>query len=153
MDKTKYYLYGPSLFFLVRASLHPFSLVKTRLQMQRSITSVDGSHHMVQYAGTFDAFRKIVKYEGFPALYKGFGVSTLGMIAGQLYITSYEIIRAYLVKVNDRFGLFGEKHIDVARNTIAGGVSSLLSQMIVVPVDVVSQKRMMYTGLAQVRNA
>ena len=149
IDPIKYYIYGPSLFFFVRFALHPFTLIKTRLQMQKAITGKDEGHHMVQYKGAMDAVQKIVRYEGVRALYKGFGVATLGMLSGQLYITWYEMIRKEITEINDKFKLIGRANFDFARNGLAGGTASLLSQLIVVPVDIVSQKRMVHTGLPQ----
>lgn len=148
IDPVKYYFISPALFFCVRFSLHPFTLIKTRLQMQRMITSGSEGLHMVQYKGTFDALQKITRYEGVRALYKGFGVATLGMISGQIYITTYERIRQQIADANDELQLVGVDHIDFVRNGLAGGTSSLLAQLIVNPVDIVSQKRMMHTGLA-----
>ena len=46
----------------VRTTLYPFTLVKTRLQIQKGNEV---------YKGTWDAFKKIVKFEGPTGLYKG----------------------------------------------------------------------------------
>ena len=61
LDKTKFYIFAPLASLLTRLILYPTNLVKTRLQAQ----STD-----VIYKGTWDAFRKIVRYEGVGALYK-----------------------------------------------------------------------------------
>ena len=36
LDKTRYYIFGPTLFLGVRAAVYPSILVKTRLQVQQS---------------------------------------------------------------------------------------------------------------------
>ena len=123
LDKRKYYLFGPSLFFFVRGFIYPFNLIKTRLFMQQQSNI---------YSGTFDAFQKIFKHEGVRGLYKGFIVSAFGLISGQMYITTYEIVRSYL----------GSYHSEL-RGLIAGASATLVAQTITVPVDVVSQTMMM----------
>jgi solute carrier family 25 protein 44 len=60
LDKKKFYFFAPLASFLTRFMLYPSNLVKTRLQAQNTVV----------YSGTFDAFRKIIKYEGVSALYK-----------------------------------------------------------------------------------
>jgi len=62
-----------SLFF-VRGTVHPLSLVKTRLQMQRNhvkgALEASGDYRHARYKGTFDAFSKIVRHEGVRGLFK-----------------------------------------------------------------------------------
>jgi len=48
--------------WFLRTVLYPFVLVKTRLQIQRQNTV---------YSGSLDAFKKIIRTEGFCGLYKG----------------------------------------------------------------------------------
>ncbi|RHY31476.1 hypothetical protein DYB32_003462 [Aphanomyces invadans] len=90
LDKTKYYIVGPSVMVFVRAAVYPSNLVKTRLQIQ--------SRRHPLYTGTFDAFRKIVRQEGFLGLYKGFGASLLNIVIGNLYITVYEIVNQFAMQ-------------------------------------------------------
>jgi hypothetical protein len=61
LDKKKYLIINPALFFFVRFALYPTSLVKTRLQVQGR----DGA-----YKGTFHAFRSIFRQEGIRGFYK-----------------------------------------------------------------------------------
>lgn len=122
MDKKKFYFFGPTLFLGIRAVLYPANLVKIRLQLQRK--------HAL-YNGSTDAFFKVVRTEGFRGLYKGFGFSCFGLLAGQFYITTYELVRART------------SHYSTAiRGFLAGGLASLVGQTITVPVDIVSQKLM-----------
>jgi hypothetical protein len=167
LDKFKYYTIGPACAFVCRFLLYPFSLVKTRLQMQKGIdpnlTRVPGrpksaaraaigagaAADCVRYTGTFDAFGKILRHEGPRGLFKGFPVSCIGIVSGQLYITTYEIIRQEAKRVNDVHRVFSPHTMDVIRNGVAGGTASLLSQTVVVPVDIVSQKQMMMSKVQQ----
>ena len=64
----------PMSLFFVRGTVHPLSLVKTRLQMQRNhvkgALEASGDYRHARYKGTFDAFSKIVKNEGVRGLFK-----------------------------------------------------------------------------------
>jgi solute carrier family 25 protein 44 len=123
LDKQKFFVITPSLFFIVRGFVYPFNLIKTRLFMQEKKS---------MYKGTLDAFTKIARYEGIRGLYKGYLVSSLGLISGQVYIVSYELFRSHLKGYRTEM-----------KGLIAGGCATLLGQTITVPVDVISQHRMM----------
>lgn len=90
LDKVRYYILGPTVFLGVRAAVYPSNLVKTRLQVQSRTNPL--------YAGTFDAFRKILRHEGARGLYKGFGASTVNIATGNVYITIYEIARKHFLE-------------------------------------------------------
>lgn len=85
-------------------------------------------------AGTFDAYGKIYKYEGFGGLYRGFWISSVQIISGVFYISTYEGVRHLLNKQN--------VHSNI-RALVAGGAASLVGQTILVPFDVLSQHLMM----------
>lgn len=123
LDKKRFYLLGPGLFMLVRGLIYPFNLIKTRLFMQEQSTV---------YSGTADAFRKVVQREGFSGLYKGFLFSSLGMLSGQLYLTTYEVVREYL-----------SGHRAELRGLVAGATATLVGQSVTVPIDIVTQIMMM----------
>ncbi|EGD81017.1 hypothetical protein PTSG_10960 [Salpingoeca rosetta] len=126
IDKTRFYTLAPLAGILTRIILYPTTLVKTRLQVQKQRSF---------YNGTVDAFRKIIKYEGVRALYKGFMPNLLNVGAGQVYITSYEGLKDQLQPfISSEF----------SRNLLGGGLASMVSQTIVVPVNVVSQRLMVH---------
>ncbi|KAF0690103.1 Aste57867_18497 [Aphanomyces stellatus] len=127
LDKSKYYIVGPSIMVFVRAAVYPSNLVKTRLQVQSR------SHPM--YTGTFDAFRKIVRQEGFLGLYKGFGASLLNIVIGNLYITVYE--------VTNQFAMENITANPSTANFISGATASIINQTVIVPLDIVSQRMML----------
>lgn len=127
MDKKRFFGFGAMLSFAVRTSVYPSHLVKTRLQMQ---------HQNSLYNGTWDALKKIIKYEGVRGLYKGFGVNLISIGSEQMYILSYEMMRKTCENMDN-----------TPRTLISGGFASLVSQTIRVPIDVLSQKTMML-GLA-----
>lgn len=122
LDKRRFYVIGPSLFFFVRMVVYPPVLIKTRLQLQKKKSL---------YNGTFDAFSKIYKYEGVRGFYKGFITSSFTILSGQIYVTSYEIIRSKT-----------SGHSNFVRGMVAGGCASIAAQTITVPVDIISQKQM-----------
>ncbi|KAI6660529.1 Solute carrier family 25 member 44 [Oopsacas minuta] len=122
LNKTKFLLLSPAFFFGVRLCLYPTILVKTRLQVQAK---------KQVYRGAIDALFKISKQEGVRGLYKGFFVNSLGLISGQVYIITYELLRGKL-----------SNHAPAIKGFVAGGIASILAQSITVPVDVLSQYRM-----------
>ncbi|XP_006815419.1 solute carrier family 25 member 44-like isoform X1 [Saccoglossus kowalevskii] len=123
MDKRKFYGFGFSIMMGIRAGIYPTILVKTRLQVQK---------HDTFYKGTWDAFKKIIRYEGMRGLYRGFMVNAFTVFSGQCYITTYELTRTKLAHCSN-----------FTRSFVAGGAASLIAQSITVPCDVVSQLLMM----------
>lgn len=125
LDKNKFYSLGVFMMLSVRATVYPFTLIRTRLQVQRGSS---------QYRGTADAFIKILQREGVLGLYRGFAVNALTLVSGQFYITTYELVR-------DQAGRLGADN--TLKSLAGGGVASLVAQSITVPIDVVSQHLMM----------
>ncbi|CAG9853829.1 unnamed protein product [Phyllotreta striolata] len=125
MDKRKFFPLSMLSSFSVRCALYPLTLIKTRLQIQK---------HNDLYTGMFDAYAKIYKYEGFKGLYRGFWVSSVQIVSGVFYISTYESIR---------HGMQDNRVPSSLRALIAGGCASVIGQSIVVPFDVLSQHLMM----------
>lgn len=93
---------------------------------------------MFWISGTLDAFRKIYRAEGVTGMYRGFWVSSIQIISGVFYISTYEGIRHVLA----------QHHVDSRlRALIGGGCASVVGQTIIVPFDVISQ-HLMVLGLA-----
>ncbi|KAG7190606.1 hypothetical protein KM043_006693 [Ampulex compressa] len=107
MDKTKFFPLSMLSSFSVRCCLYPLTVIKTRLQVQKQ-------NHM--YTGMIDACKKIYKAEGIPGLYRGFWISSIQIVSGN---------------IDSR-----------VKALIAGGAASLVGQTIVVPFDVLSQHLM-----------
>ncbi|CAB1455260.1 unnamed protein product [Pleuronectes platessa] len=125
LDKRKFYSFGVFMTMSIRATVYPATLIRTRLQVQRG-TSL--------YAGTFDAFFKILRAEGVRGLYRGFMVNSFTLISGQAYITTYELVRRHVSQYTED---------NTMKSLVAGGSASLIAQSITVPIDVVSQQLMM----------
>ncbi|XP_009810685.1 solute carrier family 25 member 44 isoform X1 [Gavia stellata] len=125
LDKRKFYVFGICMTMMIRVSVYPFTLIRTRLQVQKGKSL---------YNGTFDAFVKILRTEGTAGLYRGFLVNTFTLISGQCYVTTYELTRKYVSRYNNN---------NAVKSLVAGGSASLVAQSITVPIDVISQHLMM----------
>ncbi|XP_013925395.1 PREDICTED: solute carrier family 25 member 44 isoform X2 [Thamnophis sirtalis] len=125
LDKKKFYVFGVCMTMMIRISVYPFTLIRTRLQVQLGKSL---------YNGTFDAFVKILRAEGAAGLYRGFLVNTFTLISGQCYVTTYELTRKYVSQYSSS---------NTIKSLVAGGSASLVAQSITVPIDVVSQHLMM----------
>ncbi|KAG0719083.1 Solute carrier family 25 member 44 [Chionoecetes opilio] len=125
MNKQKFFPLSMLSSFSIRCMLYPFTLIKTRIQIQK---------HSEVYKGTFDAFHKIVKHEGAGGLYKGFWMSAFQLVSGIFYITTYENVRHFLQQRGVK---------DSRVRALAGGAcASLVGQTIIVPFDIISQHMM-----------
>ena len=123
MDKRMYFPLTALSGLTIRSILYPFTLVKTRLQLQRKLSV---------YTSLFDAFRKIVASEGPRGLYRGFWISNLMIFSQMSYIGTYEFVRTYLAQ---QTALTDQR----IRSLLAGACASVIGQTTVVPIDVVSQ--------------
>lgn len=90
--------------------------------------------HMI---GMIDACRKIYKVEGVTGLYRGFWISSIQIVSGVFYVSTYEGVR-HLLTQDTPLGRVDSK----VKALIAGGAASLVGQTIVVPFDVLSQHLM-----------
>lgn len=88
------------------------------------------------YNGMIDACRKIYKVEGVSGLYRGFWISSIQIVSGVFYVSTYEGVRHLLTDTS--VGRVDSK----VKALIAGGAASLVGQTIVVPFDVLSQHLM-----------
>jgi len=125
LDKRKFIPLSIASSFSIRCLLYPFTVIKTRLQVQ---------HHNSVYNGTLDAFRKTFQQEGMGGLYRGFWVSAFQLVSGVAYITTYETVRHVL----HTCGVQDSR----LRALAGGGAASLVGQTIIVPFDVISQHLM-----------
>lgn len=124
LNKTKFFPLSMLSSFSVRCCLFPLTVIKTQLQVQ---------HKSDIYKGMIDCAIKIYKSEGIPGFYRGFWISSVQIVSGVFYISTYEGVRHVL---ND----LGAGHRTKA--LIGGGCASLVGQSIIVPFDVISQHAM-----------
>lgn len=127
LDLPKFYFWGPLVFLGIRCVSYPVNLVKTRLMVQTG---------KGVYRGSADAFRKVLKTEGPRGFYKGFPVFAIGVLVGQVYITAYELSKSYCSHLHP-----------LLQGLVPGGLASVASQTLSLPLDIVSQ-RLMIQGMA-----
>lgn len=124
MDKQKFFPLSMLSSFTVRCALYPLTVIKTQLQVQ---------FRNDVYSGMVDAAVKIYSKEGSAGLYRGFWISSVQIVSGVFYISTYEGVRHFL----QQHGA-GNK----VRSLVGGGCASLVGQTIIVPFDVISQHAM-----------
>ena len=75
---------------------NPVWLIKLRLQLQMKRASKHlRVKNVTQYDGFFDAFRKIIKSDGFLGLYKGTGPALILTSHGGVQFVVYEFLRKH----------------------------------------------------------
>ncbi|CAL8082429.1 unnamed protein product [Orchesella dallaii] len=131
MNKWRFYPLSMISSFTIRCLLYPFTLVKTKMQIQQK-QSV--------YTGMWDCISKIVDSEGVRGLYRGFWISAFQIVSGVFYVSTYEGVRQSLYHYGIR-----DSHV---RALVAGGCASVVGQTCIVPFDVISQ-HMMIVGMQQ----
>ena len=128
LDKTKFYVVGAGLFTGVTVALYPVSVVKTRLQVASKDT---------MERNAFSVVRGLLKTDGIPGLYKGFGTVITGAIPARIiFLTALETTKVAAFRMLEPFRLSETTQAAIA-NGVAGMASSLLSQAVFVPIDVV----------------
>lgn len=146
---------GVSAGIVTSTVTNPIWLVKTRLQLDRA-----GAR---QYRNSMDCFQKILKAEGFTALYRGLSASYLGTAESSIQWTLYEQMRKFIRKRDEHRHREGGHVPNVFANWCAtsgaAGLAKLLASLITYPHEVVRTRlrqapvisggRPKYTGLIQ----
>ncbi|XP_021752673.1 solute carrier family 25 member 44-like [Chenopodium quinoa] len=137
LDKTRFHVIGAVLFTVQCGLLHPTAVVKTRMQVAGSGLS--------QMRGV-SVFAQILKTEGIPGIFRGFGTSAIGSIPGRvLVLSSLEMSKDMSLKYLEGSNMPEATRLGIA-NGVAGMLSNLVSCVYFVPLDVVGQ-RLMVQGL------
>ncbi|KAG5016726.1 hypothetical protein JHK85_022862 [Glycine max] len=142
LDKTRFYVVGAGLFTGVSVALYPVSVVKTRLQ----VATKDAVERNV-----FSVAKGLLKTDGIPGLYRGFGTVITGAIPARIiFLSTLETTKVTAFRMLEPFRLSETSQAAIA-NGVAGMTSSLFAQSVFVPIDVVSQKLMVqgYSGHSQ----
>ncbi|GLJ32764.1 hypothetical protein SUGI_0659810 [Cryptomeria japonica] len=135
LDKTRFHVIGAVLFSVQSAMLHPMAVVKTRIQVaEAGFTQMNGVH----------MFRNILRTDGIPGLFRGYGTSAIGSVPGRvLCLTALEMAKDSVTKST---GDLPEATRTAIANSTAGLVSAIVAGFYFVPLDVVCQ-RLMVQGL------
>ncbi|KAL2459376.1 Mitochondrial substrate carrier family protein [Forsythia ovata] len=137
LDKTRFHVIGAILFTVQSALIHPTAVVKTRMQVAGSGLS--------QMTG-LSVFRRILRTDGIPGIFRGFGTSAVGSLPGRvLALTSLEVSKDMTLKYTEDMNMAEATRVGLA-NGVAGMVSNLVSCLYFVPLDVICQ-RLMVQGL------
>lgn len=109
-------------------ALYPISVIKTRIQV--------ASKEIAQQSA-FSTFKNILKVDGIPGLYRGFGTVITGAIPARIiFLTSLETTKAASLKIVEPFKLSEPVQAAIA-NGMGGLLASISSQAVFVPIDVV----------------
>ncbi|XP_045833161.1 folate transporter 1, chloroplastic-like [Trifolium pratense] len=108
---------------LVCLCRNPFSLVKTRLQLQTPL------HQARPYAGLYDAFRTIKREEGFSALFRGIVPSLFMVSYIAIHVTVYEELRKTIVNLKTKGSKIQHQNPDQILNSVDFAVLGATSRV------------------------
>ena len=145
LDKTRFFVSSIAVFSSISACLFPLSVIKTKVMVERggkaSGARAAGSSSG-GLVGTYNVARGLVRSEGIAGLYKGFGTVVLGTIPARVvYLSTLEVMKQHAGKLLVAMDV-PEVAVAGGKNLVAGGIASAMTQSIVVPIDVVSQRQM-----------
>lgn len=148
MDKKKFFINGAGIFTGLTAALFPLTVIKTRMM------ALEGAPSGIR--GVVYTVRDVVHHDGVRGLYKGFGTVLCGLIpARMLYLATLEATKSGMHTILHRRGkdsdggetrYFSDAFAASLASFFAGGTASLAGQLVIVPIDVVSQRLMIMGG-------
>lgn len=128
LDKSKFYVVGAGIFTGLTVALYPISVIKTRMQVATNTAAKDNA---------FSVVRGILRNDGVPGLYRGFGTVITGAIPARIiFLTALETTKVAAFKMVEPFKLSEPIQAAIA-NGVAGMLASLCSQSVFVPIDIV----------------
>lgn len=148
------------------AITNPIWVIKTRLCLQygnasptpsSSTTSVPRMKEnnplpeIKRYSGTWDALKKVYKYEGVSGLYRGFIPGLLGVSHGAIQLAAYEEMKKFYLQRHD---LPNNQNLDTFHYLTCAALSKLLAASITYPCQVLrarlQDQHVNYTGVVDV---
>lgn len=127
------------MFSLITGALFPLTVVKTRMM------ALDGAPSGL--SGAVATAREVVRADGVRGLYRGFGTVLFGAIPARImYLGALESSKAGVARALHRWSALPEAAVASSASFVAGGAASLAGQLVIVPVDVVSQRLMIAGG-------
>ena len=115
---------------------NPIFLIKTRLALQ-------GAHpDKAKYKGGMDAFRTIVREEGFKGLYKGLLPALFLTSHGAVQFAAYEYMKVSIAKMAEASpGWIEEKHLNSPlQPLVLGGISKMIASTVTYPYQVIKSR-------------
>lgn len=112
---------------------NPIWLVKTRLQLDKSLAGKTGR----RYENSFDCMMQVIRQEGVKGLYRGLSASYLGVTESTLHWVLYEQMKILLKNSSDRNQTsIWHQAVDLGGRISAAGTSKLLAVMVTYPHEV-----------------
>ncbi|KAJ3300671.1 hypothetical protein HK104_008605 [Borealophlyctis nickersoniae] len=112
--------------------VNPLWVIRTRIMTQSTLPSHKTPYN---YKSTYDAFRSIVRDEGWTALYKGFGPSLLGISHVAVQFPLYEKMKTWL-KAYERKKNPNAQDLSASDIFVASSVSKIMASTITYPHEV-----------------
>lgn len=143
IDQPRFYTIGTGVYSVLTAMLHPITVVKIRQQSQSL------QQHTCTVAAQQPSFTKIIQSKaGVHGLFRGLPiVLTCAVPARAVYIGTLETSREYFAeslqyenKKNNGFQI-PVSGIASASSGLAGGFAAVSAQVLIVPMDVISQRQ------------
>jgi solute carrier family 25 protein 44 len=135
LDKKKFFVQGAAVFSTLTGVLFPLTVIKTRMM------ALDGAH--TGLSGAVYTARDVVRSDGIKGLYRGFGTVIVGAIpARMVYLAALESTKSAISASMHHIPSLSQTFVASSSSFVAGGVASLTGQLVVVPVDVISQRLM-----------
>ncbi|CAL5228103.1 g11176 [Coccomyxa viridis] len=147
LDKKKFLFVGAGIFSGLTTCLYPLSVIKTR-QM-----AMDGAPP--GFRGAAYVVRQVLATDGIRGLYRGFGIVVVGVIPARgVYLTTLESTKSWSLKTAAmaRWAPNEAARAGMA-SSFAGAVASMVTQSVIVPIDVVSQRLMVAGGSVSAASA
>ncbi|XP_057420855.1 folate transporter 1, chloroplastic isoform X1 [Lotus japonicus] len=124
---------------IVSLCTNPVWLVKTRLQLQTPL------HQTRPYSGLYDAFRTIMREEGFSALYRGLVPGLFLQVShGAIQFTAYEELRNIFVDLKSRGSTVHRENPDQLLNSVdyavLGASSKIAAILLSYPFQVIRSR-------------
>ncbi|KAL9327086.1 hypothetical protein ACSQ67_007731 [Phaseolus vulgaris] len=123
---------------LVSLCTNPVWLVKTRLQLQTPL------HQTRPYSGIYDAFKTILREEGFSALYKGIVPGLFLVSHGAIQFTAYEELRKITVDFRSKRSTVRNQNPDKLLSSVdyavLGATSKLAAILLTYPFQVMRSR-------------
>jgi len=139
LDKKKFFVHGAAIFSTITGALFPLTVIKTRMM------ALDGAH--TGLSGAIYTARDVLRSDGIKGLYRGFGTVIVGAIpARMVYLAALESTKSGIIASMHHIPSLSQTFVASSASFVAGGVASLAGQLVVVPVDVISQRLMIMGG-------
>lgn len=120
---------------------NPIWVVKTRLMLQTHIGA-----NRTHYKGTIDAFGKIIRQEGFQALYAGLVPSLLGLLHVAIHFPVYERLKITFHCYSDESEPHSQK-IDLTRLIMASSFSKMIASVVSYPHEILRTRMQLKSDL------